>query len=968
MEKQQIRDLIRDYTHGKGCVLNKSTGVIEEQGISQDTILDLYETDLKYGVKDATRSMAMNGLNKLFSPENDNEEVKFELNFFEKCIIFTSAAMTYYEWPSILVTVFLIAYKILWCVFEKNTKMAKQQAVKTEYIAMREGKKVKIDESDIVVGDILYLKAGIKVPVDGLFMVGNCLVIDESEVSGESQKWIKKPLGRWENDSSSPLVISYTNVINGWGWMVVVSVGEKSTGYARQAVFAHQNFGESEFENISRTKIEFLHHGYNKVLRNVWVIVPLTMIYLIGVYFFYFKNTEYIVFQIVRYLMQGAIIIYFSQQFLVEKFYDRFFKTSCYELSKSGVHINKHECFENVAKTQTLVFNRSGILTTNEYILQKLWLGNEIAEFEQNFENLEITKPLQADEATVEILTQALLGNIDEVMPNSIDRAFIRFLISIVGITEQELPDQIATNYDPSNFRIFANSNNKRMMTLIDRVSGDKKLLVKGSLDELYRQCTYYVDDEGSLQRIDDETRQRIKSELDEAITDYTIPLWIWSKDISKDDLKPHSQNHDSGGGPSDEDFEEFLNDQADLTLIAVALFKNPVNIWVPSCISKLHKTGLKTFLVSSSNSGPHYAKECGITNEGSRNEEIDAKEFYEKAPNNRLWLEHNIHQLKVMSKANSLHKYFLTDCLVNMYSETMLITNKHDDSGALNRAQIGVSVSKLDNSSLIEASAIVLSKRGFLELPNLFKYANYIEICIKEWYVFWISSMLSVTILSLIFALFKANALFDPTHLLILLVLELAIGKFLFKTIKDNEDFSFEKTDSEETGYSLDEKSRKIMIYHIWYSIFVPSIIFVFDMIPSENGYSLQSEDIKNRIANGLPRIHTFIFIFLIISRVCSALNFRCKTLPAWLKVIKEIDFWILVASVLTIMFFSHIAYEPLTFAQQFIWVLLGMGTLLIQIFTSSLKAIQNSQGFKDPKHQSMREMQRLDFTSDFD
>ena len=51
--------------------------------------------------------------------------------------------------------------------------------------------------------------------------------------------------------------------------MVVVSVGEKSTGYARQAVFAHQNFGESEFENISRTKIEFLHHGYNKVLRNV---------------------------------------------------------------------------------------------------------------------------------------------------------------------------------------------------------------------------------------------------------------------------------------------------------------------------------------------------------------------------------------------------------------------------------------------------------------------------------------------------------------------------------------------------------------------------------------------------------------------------------------------------------------------------------------------------------------------------
>lgn len=459
--------------------------------------------------------------------------------------------------------------------------------------------------------------------------------------------------------------------------MVVISVGEKSSGYARQCVFAHQNFKEEDLEPIYRTKIQFLYVGYSKVLRNVFIIAPLTVIYLVFMYLFYSESYDYFLFQLLSYGMQGAIIIYFSKQFLVEKSHDTFFKESCSQLSNLGVHINKHECFEEVTKTQTLLFNRSGILTTNEYILQKLWLGNEIAEFEQNFENLEITKPLQADETTVEILTQALLGNIDEVMPNNIDRAFIRFLVSIVGITEQEMPDQIATNYDPSNFRVFANSNNKRMMTLIDKVSGDKKLLVKGAFDELYRQCTFFVDDEGNQKRIDDETRQRIKSELDEAMNEHTIPICICSKDISQDDLKPRNQNHDSGGGPSDEDFEEFLNDQADLTLIAVALFKNPVNIWIPSCISKLHKTGVKTFLVSSSSSGFHYAKECGIVNEGTRNEEIDAKEFYEKAPNNRLWLEHNIHQFKVMSRSNSMHKYFLTDCLVNMNNETMLITNK---------------------------------------------------------------------------------------------------------------------------------------------------------------------------------------------------------------------------------------------------------------------------------------------------
>jgi len=171
-----------------------------------------------------------------------------------------------------------------------------------------------------------------------------------------------------------------------------------------------------------------------------------------------------------------------------------------------------------------LVVNRQ-CLGCNEYILQKLWLGNEIAEFEQNFEDLEITKPLQAEEETVEILTQALLGNIDEIIPNKIDRAFVRFLVSIVGITEEELSEQIGSHYTASNFRSFANSDNKRMMTLIDQSSGNKKLLIKGSFENLYKQCNYFIDDEGNSVKIDNEARDRIKNSISDASSESTISL-----------------------------------------------------------------------------------------------------------------------------------------------------------------------------------------------------------------------------------------------------------------------------------------------------------------------------------------------------------------------------------------------------------------------------------------------------------
>ena len=76
---------------------------------------------------------------------------------------------------------------------------------------------------------------------------------------------------------------------------------------------------------------------------------------------------------------------------------------------------------------------------------------------------------------------------------------------------------------------------------------------------------------------------------------------------------------------------------------------------------------------------------------EGNENEEIDAKEFYEKAQNNRFWLEHHVHHIKVLTKASAIHKYYLLDCLLNINEETMVITNKADDLSTIKRTNISV-------------------------------------------------------------------------------------------------------------------------------------------------------------------------------------------------------------------------------------------------------------------------------------
>jgi magnesium-transporting ATPase (P-type) len=153
--------------------------------------------------------------------------------------------------------------------------------------------KVKIEEGDIVVGDVIYLRAGIRIPVDGIFVIGNSLYVNESSISGETQNVSKKPIHDLEDDSCSSILISHTNITNGCGWMVAVSIGDKSFGYARQCVLAHHNQQDSHLNSLSRTKLEFLKIGYYKAMQSIYAIIIVLFVLLIVVYL-YKVNQEYL--------------------------------------------------------------------------------------------------------------------------------------------------------------------------------------------------------------------------------------------------------------------------------------------------------------------------------------------------------------------------------------------------------------------------------------------------------------------------------------------------------------------------------------------------------------------------------------------------------------------------------------------------------------------------------------------------
>lgn len=90
---------------------------------------------------------------------------------------------------------------------------------------MREGLKLTIAEDEILIGDLIYIKQGMKIPVDGLMVWGNTLKVSERYVYGEAHPLPKKTIEQSIPLKSSPFLYAESHVNSGGGWMICLSIG-----------------------------------------------------------------------------------------------------------------------------------------------------------------------------------------------------------------------------------------------------------------------------------------------------------------------------------------------------------------------------------------------------------------------------------------------------------------------------------------------------------------------------------------------------------------------------------------------------------------------------------------------------------------------------------------------------------------------------------------------------------------------
>ncbi|MBQ9673881.1 MAG: HAD-IC family P-type ATPase [Ruminococcus sp.] len=230
---------------------------------------------------------------------------------------------------------------------------------------LRDGKKQKINNDDIVLDDIIYFERGNQIPADCKVVSGRCYV-NESLLTGES-KLIKK--------SAGDKLLSGSFINSGNCYAKTISVGADK--YASQLNNSAKYYKKINSEILSTIK---------RIIKVATIIlIPLGIILFINQFFILDGSIESSVVKTV-----GALIGMIPEGLVLLT--STVLAVSVIRLSKRNVLVQDLYCIETLARVDVLCLDKTGTLTCDEMLVEKVVPfdgvdNEEVMSFLSNFAN-----------------------------------------------------------------------------------------------------------------------------------------------------------------------------------------------------------------------------------------------------------------------------------------------------------------------------------------------------------------------------------------------------------------------------------------------------------------------------------------------------------------------------------------------------------------------------------------------------
>ncbi len=613
----------------------------------------------------------------------------------------------------------------------EKSAAALQNFLKIKARVRRHGIEKDISADDLVVGDVVYLESGTKVPADLRLFYAKNLLIDESFLTGESEaveKNIEKVKKTTELNKRSSMAYAGSSVSAGRAWGVVVETGlNTEVGQIAHIISSSQ-----------KTKPPLIIRMESFTKKVSFVILFLCLL-LAVIAILKGMNSKEVFFLVVALAVSSipeglpvALTVALS--------------VATTRMSKRNVVVRKLTAVEGLGSCTTIASDKTGTLTVNQQTAKLIYLfsGEKIEISGQgyngvgslaNYENLN----LESKEGVSELVKNSILANEGKLwrskkiwhsQGDSMDVAFLAMAYK-AGFDVKEINNSVEHLLD-----IPYESENKYSAKIYkDNGSNSIKVAIKGSVDTILNFCS--------------------KRGLE-------------NQEINKEEIKKEAEKLASSGyrvlavAYGDFDFNESDKEKFDnrklknLNFLSLVCFIDPLRHDSKEAVEKCKKAGIKVIMIT----GDHPAtalfisKELGIAY--SEKDVISGAELGSEETEITPQFLEKVATKSVFAGVSPLQKLKIVKALVKEGHFVAVTGDGVNDAPALKQANIGIAMGSGTDVAK-ETSTMIVSDDNFSSIVNGVEEGRFAYDNIRKVVYFLISSgaaEILIFILAIIFNL----------------------------------------------------------------------------------------------------------------------------------------------------------------------------------------------------------------------
>ncbi|XP_076304487.1 sodium/potassium-transporting ATPase subunit alpha-B-like isoform X1 [Tachypleus tridentatus] len=602
---------------------------MDEHKIPIDELYSRLRTNPERGLtlKQAREVYDRDGPNALSPPKTTPEWVKFCKNLFGGfalllwigavlCFIaYSIQAGTFEEPPddNLYLGIVLSAVVIITGCFSyyqeaRSSKIMEsfKNMVPQYATVLRDGQKFSIPAEEVVVGDIVEVKSGDRIPADIRIISSHSFKVDNSSLTGESEPQTRSP--ELTNDNpleTRNLAFFSTNCVEGTGTGIVINTGDRTVMGRIANLASGLEMGDTP---IAREIAHFIH-----IITGVAVFLGISFFFVAFILGYHWLDAViFLIGIIVANVPEGLLATVTVCLTLTAK-----------RMAAKNCLVKNLEAVETLGSTSTICSDKTGTLTQNRMTVAHMWFDSQIIEADttEDQSGVQYDKSssgwkalsrvacvcsraeFKGGQDNVPILKRECSGDASE-------SAILKCMELATGNVQQYRARH------PKVCEIPFNSTNKYHVTIneLEEPSDCNYILcMKGAPERILGRCsTIYIN--GKEKPLDEEMK--------EAFNNAYLELGgLGERVIGFCDLKLPANKYPPGY-PFDPDEENFpLTGLRFLGLISMI---DPPRAAVPDAVAKCRSAGIKVIMVTGDHpiTAKAIAKAVGIISEG--NETVD--------------------------------------------------------------------------------------------------------------------------------------------------------------------------------------------------------------------------------------------------------------------------------------------------------------------------------------------------------